>query len=852
MRHWIDLSEARVYSDLLFTDCPGLIEVRPISPGRGVDLGLRDFAPTVDRAVVSIRAAADDNCNVYVGVATRCNGASGDKKNLCAVLAVWVDVDFKADGAREAFEIALERFPFPPSLIVFSGGGWHVYWILTEPFDLTTAERRFQFECVLKGVCDFLNGDRSATDSSRILRVPGTVNRLDAKKRAEGRKPALACILKHDQHRYHFDDFADFEERGRRLSSSGHAEGSGAGYESANYKGALPDSVESLARLNAGARRLLGERFEALGHPSESEADFELACLLARCGIPGGEIENALRWRRRSDAWKTGDYFARTARKALDGRAAPDDPSEGQASGADDGLEGDATAQGFATQRPIIQLADRQLDDVLDDAIDAIVRANHPPELFMRGGAPVVLRADDLGACMIVEAGDAALVERLARTADWFKKKRAAGPTRELAGTIAARLAQFPDRLPALVGVTESPLLRADGSILERPGYDAASKLFYAPRAAFRLAPVPDHPTLADVAAAVALLDDAIGEFPFCGDADRAAMLAAVVTIPARDLIPGCVPATLFDAPAPGTGKGLAVDVIATIATGGGGAKMAEPDGRSDDEMRKRITALAIEGRRVIVLDNVERPIGSASLALALTAEVISDRLLGRSQNVTLPNRAVWLITGNNLRLRGDLPRRCVPCRLDARLARPWAREGFRHPDLLAWVREHRGELLAAVFTLVRAWIAEERPGPAVGVPPLGSFEGWRSVVGGILNVADVAGFLGNLGDLYDSADDDVNAWTAFLIAWRARFPDAAISVKKLLEELAIPTSKLAEAIPLELAEAAKKTSAAKRIGKALARKVETRFPIGDGAETLRIVRELDSHSKSVRWGIAK
>ena len=47
------------------------------------------------------------------------------------------------------------------------------------------------------------------------------------------------------------------------------------------------------------------------------------------------------------------------------------------------------------------------------------------------------------------------------------------------------------------------------------------------------------------------------------------------------------------------------------------------------------------------------------------------------------------------LGLRGDAIRRIVPCRLDSRVERPEERSDFKIPDLLAHVREHRGELVA-------------------------------------------------------------------------------------------------------------------------------------------------------------
>ena len=47
--------------------------------------------------------------------------------------AAWCDLDFRRyeDGKMEAEE-RLRQFPFEPSILVCSGGGYHVYWKFSE------------------------------------------------------------------------------------------------------------------------------------------------------------------------------------------------------------------------------------------------------------------------------------------------------------------------------------------------------------------------------------------------------------------------------------------------------------------------------------------------------------------------------------------------------------------------------------------------------------------------------------------------------------------------------------------------------------------------------------------------
>jgi len=58
----------------------------------------------------------------------------------------------------------------------------------------------------------------------------------------------------------------------------------------------------------------------------------------------------------------------------------------------------------------------------------------------------------------------------------------------------------------------------------------------------------------------------------------------------------------------------------------------------------------------------------------------------------------------------------------------------------------------------------------AVGKPrsarTIGSFENWAHVVGGVLEVAGIAGFLDNLEEMMEASDTEGAAWSAFIAAW--------------------------------------------------------------------------------------
>lgn len=63
-----------------------------------------------------------------------------------------------------------------PSATVNTGGGWHAYWLLEQPWLLDSDEARTQAAALVKRWAAFVGGDPAAADLARILRLPGTVN----------------------------------------------------------------------------------------------------------------------------------------------------------------------------------------------------------------------------------------------------------------------------------------------------------------------------------------------------------------------------------------------------------------------------------------------------------------------------------------------------------------------------------------------------------------------------------------------------------------------------------------------------------------------------------------------------
>jgi len=363
-------------------------------------------------------------------------------------------------------------------------------------------------------------------------------------------------------------------------------------------------------------------------------------------------------------------------------------------------------------------------------------------DVYQRGGLLVhVLRQPDdadldavvrrpVGAPVVRELARPLLRERLTRVARWTQW-RGAGENAELVeahppewcvGAVHAR-GDWPG-LRRLDAVVTHPVLLPTGDLLTANGYHRGVRLLASLPADLTVT-VPDAPTRRDVAAAVAVLLDPLTDFPFETPAHRAALVAGLLTPLAWFLFDGPAPLFLIDGNVRGVGKGLLADVVALTVTGRRFPVMSYTNDR--EELRKKITTLAMEGERLVLMDNLAGAVGNDILDAALTTDRWKDRILGGNRVYDGPLHVVWFGTGNNVQLGADTSRRVCHSRMESADERPEMKEGFRHPDLRAYVRRERARLLSAALTVLRGWVLAGRP--THGLRPWGSFEGWSGVV---------------------------------------------------------------------------------------------------------------------------
>jgi hypothetical protein len=393
-------------------------------------------------------------------------------------------------------------------------------------------------------------------------------------------------------------------------------------------------------------------------------------------------------------------------------------------------------------QSAAVDAAERMPADAIDVGNTNLVDlANQNEALLIAQGLPIYRRGPELVRVRTLDTIERVdgivrhegLTELTEATPEWmaiqasekgtFYRRTARGSTVRVAPSpaIMKYLHETVDerRFPPILGLSMTPTLDRD-----HPGYDPESRLLLAfPAEAFP--EISMQPSRDQAEQALRRLVRPLRGFPFVDDGALAVALSAFISGVVRRLLRTC-PLHAFDAPAPGSGKTKLTEMAGILATGVPPSGIAYSP--SEEENDKRLVSLLRAGDPVILFDNITGDFAGDTLCTALTQETIQARILGLTQTVRLSTRSLMLATGNNLRLRGDLTRRAIVSRLDAKMANP--EERVFDFDAVTEVRAQRPQLVADVLTVLRAYIAAGRPAK---LPAFGSFEDWNLVRGALV-----------------------------------------------------------------------------------------------------------------------
>ncbi|WP_425040871.1 hypothetical protein [Primorskyibacter sp. S187A] len=368
--------------------------------------------------------------------------------------------------------------------------------------------------------------------------------------------------------------------------------------------------------------------------------------------------------------------------------------------------------------------------------IDECITQMHQTGVFFRSGMTIVHvrngRADPVSEPRLAYELSKLVLPYQVKTTRLGETRSTIRFDRNLLGQI---MEVAPDRLPVLNGFADHPLLLPDGSLITKPGYDAASGLFILNGAA-RFPPIYSEPTEAQLKEAVATCMKPFQGYHFDDDFGMTATIFAVMLAVLRPLFsfsPMIVTTTLKT----GVGKGYLQQALAIIRTGAM-PELRNIERKNLSEFRKTLFTLLYESNCVIALDNMDGVVNNETLSSFITAPVWSDRILGLSKSGgALRNDALLLLNGCRVELGKNIARKVL------RIGLTEAGEGHRFRDFGFLPHKEalstRKNIIAAVLTIASHAQRCSRPQGTIG-----SFEEVNDLIR--VPLADIAARLPELG----------------------------------------------------------------------------------------------------------
>lgn len=400
--------------------------------------------------------------------------------------------------------------------------------------------------------------------------------------------------------------------------------------------------------------------------------------------------------------------------------------------------------------------------------------------------------------------------------------------------------------LPVIKHDVKIPTYDVDFNLVQ-PGYDQESEIMVhgEPITPIPFTPVEDT-TLPIQERVPAMIRDMFIDFPFATPFDYIkaigvfliALLAHLFTASGR-------PIGLLGGNQPGVGKTFFANILGVIRDGS--VPVPTEFSNSNDELSKRILAtIRSNDQSVILIDNARAPngvvINSTSLEAMSVTETLSLRILGSSANHVVQSDFVWLLSMNDMKTTPDLAQRGILINLE--YEGPASDRKYRHNDLIAFVKEHRIEIIGTFYGMIEYWKSQGRPdGQAAH-----RFNNMARIISGILDACGLSGFLVDLHENIQAINSTTDDLAPLFDAMLKSFSETALL--DTATTFCVPHEPLASSALVRVVEAAKiaedelsvaKNDRAKatKVGLVFSRLLNASFPVevGDRSGTATFVK---------------
>lgn len=261
-------------------------------------IGTTTFQPGPDR-VKAVRSWIDERQgreNMYftVNPLLRPMNMKPKKEDMRGMVALHVDIDPRPGEERDSERVRalklLKEFNPPPTVILDSGGGYQGFWLLDQEHPTEgDLDRSAELEAYNLQLEVLMQAD-SCHNIDRIMRLPGTLNVPNAKKRKKGREVYLARVVEAEWDRVY--SLKQFTPAARVQTPGGGTTGGG---QQVRISGNLPsiDLDDLPAAVNSRTKALIvngDDPDDPTRWGSRSEATWHVMCELVRCGCSDDQI----------------------------------------------------------------------------------------------------------------------------------------------------------------------------------------------------------------------------------------------------------------------------------------------------------------------------------------------------------------------------------------------------------------------------------------------------------------------------------------------------------------------------------------------------------------------------------